>query len=442
MNRRTFLRSSAATGAGLLILPRTSLFGANRPGNKLNLALLGVWGRARAHIPTLQETENIVAICDVNANYLAAAAKKFPGAKTYTDWRKCLEQKDLDAVVCCTPDHHHAFISLWALHRDLHVYMEKPLGNSVEEARLVREAWLRKRNKLCTQVGTQRHANPNFARVRELIRDGAIGQLKQVYCWGNRKIPREGYLPEAGGPPSYLDWDMWLGPSPFHPYNPAYLPRDGGNCTQWNGYWDFGNGQIGDMGSHVMDLVWNAIDATLPTHVEAEGEPLNRETAPVALTLHCDHPANSWRPAIRVSWYQGGMMPKSPKPYLPLEQIDHGAMFKGDKGLLITDFTSRVLLPVGDNADLTYYKAPSREQVAPPLGNFVKEWLRGCKGNLKTSCDFEYSGHAIEQMLVGLVAYRAGKKLDYDPATGRITNDAAANALLKKTYRPGWSLTV
>lgn len=439
MNRRSFLKTSAATGAGLLILPSGSLFGANRPGNKLNIALLGTWGRARAHIPTLQE-ENIVALCDVDSKYLAAASKKFPKAKTYSDWRKCLEQKDLDAVVCCTPDHHHAFISLWAMHRGLHVYMEKPLGNSVEEVRLVREAYLAKKDKLCTQCGTQRHANPNFARVRELIRDGAVGELKQVYAWGNRKIPRDGYLPDVGGAPAHLDWDLWLGPSPFHPYNPGYFPKDGGNCTNWNMFWDFGNGQIGDMGSHTIDLAWNPLDGSLPTHVEAVGDPFNKDVSPVGLTIHADHPANSWRPAIRVSWYQGGHMPKSPKPSLDLEKIGHGAMFKGDRGILLCDFDSRMLLPIGEAADMTYYRPRSKSQVAPSIGNFVQEWTRGCKGSLKTSCDFEYSGNALEQLVVGLAAYRAGKKLDYDPAAGRCTNAPEVNALFRKEYRKGWTL--
>jgi hypothetical protein len=327
------------------------------------------------------------------------------------------------------------------MNRGLHVYMEKPLGNTVEEARLVRAAYLKNKTKLCTQCGTQRHAFQNFNRVRELIRDGAVGELKNVFCWGSRQLRKPGYLPAAGPVPAHIDWDLWLGPSPAHPFNPGYFSgKSGMNCLQWNMYWDFGNGQVGDMGSHVMDLAWNAIDAGLPTSAEGEGDPFNPEVSPVALTTHFDHPANSWRPGIRVSWYQGGPMPKSPKTYIDLSKIGHGVMFKGDKGFLISDFESRILLPFGNNADLSYYKAPSKDQILPPIENFQKEWIDGCKGNLKTSCDFDYSGTALEQMLLGLVAYRAGKKLEYDGAKGLITNAPEANAFLRRDYRKGWAL--
>jgi predicted dehydrogenase len=441
MNRRSFLKASTVTGAGLLILPSGSLFGQATPGKKLNIAVIGVWGRALAHLPVLAE-ENIVALCDIHGEHLAEAAAKFPKAKTYVDWRKCLEQKDIEAVVCCTPEHHHAFIALWAMNRGMHVFMEKPLGNTVEEVRLVRAAYLAKKDKLCTQCGTQRHANPNFRRVRELITRGAIGELDSVHAFGNRQLRRPGYLPAAGSPPAHLNWDLWLGPSPAHPYNPGYFSgKAGANCLEWNMYWDFGTGQVGDMGSHVMDLAYSAIDATLPTSAEGSGEAYNPEVTPVELTTHFEHPANSWRPAVRVSWYQGGHLPKTPKAYLDLAKVGHGVMFKGSKGFLVSDFESRVLMPFGNNADLTYYKSPAEADLEAPIGNFQKQWIDGCKGgNLKTSCNFEYSSLATEQMLLGLVAYRVGKKIQYDGATGRVTNSPEANAFLRRDYRAGWAL--
>ncbi|MGB2820469.1 MAG: Gfo/Idh/MocA family oxidoreductase, partial [Phycisphaerae bacterium] len=173
IRRREFLKSAAAAGAGLVILPSGTLSGANAPSNKLNVAMIGTWGRAHAHFGAIS-SENVVALCDVNEEHLASAAKKFPKAKTYIDWRKCLGQKGIDAVICCTTDHTHAFISNWAMNRGMHVYCEKPLGNSVEEARVVRATYLKNKNKLATQVGTQRHAIENFNRVRELVKDGAI----------------------------------------------------------------------------------------------------------------------------------------------------------------------------------------------------------------------------------------------------------------------------
>jgi len=439
MKRRDFLKA-AASGAGWLILPSGVLSGANAPSNKLNVALIGTWGRGLAHFDEIA-SENIVALCDVDEKHLASAAEKFPNAKPYVDWRKCLEQKGIDAVICCTTDHTHAFVANWAMNRGMHVYCEKPLANSVEEARLIRSTYLKNKNKLATQVGTQRHANPNFNRVQELIRDGAIGELKAAYAWGDRQIRRPGYLPAQGEAPKTLHYDLWIGPSPMHPYNPGYFSGQAGlNCLQWNMYWDFGSGQVGDMGSHTMDLVWDAIGAGLPTSVEAKGEVFNPEVTPVELETHFNLPANDWRPALTVHWYQGGAMPRSPRDYVDLKKIGHGAMFKGSEGFLITDFDSRLILPFGDEADMSYYNRRAKDRILTPVGHFQKEWTNACKGNLKTSCDFDYAGTMIEMMLLGLVAYRVGKKLDYDGATGRVTNCPEANDLLSRKYRDGWTL--
>ncbi len=443
MNRRHFLRSAAIAAASPLIITNFKLFGADAPSNKLQLALIGVWGRAHAFYDTLTR-EQVVALCDVDENHLASVLERFPGAKLYADWRKLLDDHKalgLDGVVICTPDHTHAFIATWAMNRGLHVYCEKPIANTVEEARLVRATYLKNKGKLATQTGTQRHALPNFNRVSELIRGGAVGNLKSVYAWGNRKLARPGYLPAAGAPPSHLNFDLWLGPSPVHPYNPGYFEgKPGMNCLSWNMYWDFGNGQVGDMGSHTMDLAWKAIDAGLPTSASAKGEAFNPEVSPVELELTFEHPANRWRGPITVSWHQGGMMPPSPRSYIDLNKIDHGVMFKGDKGFLVSDFNGRTLIPFGDKADMSYYTPPTDETRLPNLGDFMGQWFDACKGKGKTSCDFDYSGLKIEQMLLGVVAYRAGAKVEYDGAAGRITNLPEANALLGRQYREGWIL--
>ncbi len=440
MKRRSFLKSAAIVGAGALILPKARLFGADAASNKLNIALIGTWGRGEAHFDAIS-SENVVALCDVNEDHLAFGAKRFPNAKTYVDWRKCLEQKDINAVVCCTADHHHAFVATWAMNRGMHVYCEKPLANCVEEARTVRETYLKNKNKLATQCGTQRHEFENFNRVREMIRDGAIGKLESVSTWGNRQIPKPGYFPAAGEPPKNLHYDLWIGPSPMHPYNPGYFVGGPGmNCLSWNMYWDFGNGQIGDMGSHTMDIAWNAIDAKLPTAAEAKGEPYNPEVSPVRMEMHMDHPANDWRKGIRVSWYQGGAMPESPTRMIDLNKIDHGAMFEGSEGVLVSDFTQRVLFPNGDKSNMSYYKPRAKEDMIPRMGNFQKQWINACKSDLKTACDFEYSGNMIENMLLGMVAYRVGKKIEYDNVAGKVTNSPEADALLRRKYRDGWPL--
>jgi hypothetical protein len=402
--------------------------------------LIGTWGRGEAHFGAIS-SENVVALCDINEEHLAFGARKFPDAKTYVDWRKCLEQKDIQAVVICAADHSHAHISNWSLNRDYHVYCEKPLGISVHEVRVVRENWLKRKNKLATQVGTQRHEHENFNRVREMVLDGAIGELETVATWGDRQIPRPGYLPAKGEPPSNFHYDLWIGPSPMHPYNPGYFAGGPGmNCLSWNMYWDFGTGQVGDMGSHTMDLAWNAIDATLPTSIESKGEAFNPEVTPVRMQSHFQMPANDWRPAIKLSWYQGGAMPENPVSYVDLKKVGHGAMFEGSKGFVVADFTSRVLLPGRRGGDLTYYKPRAKDKLIPPMGNFQKQWINACKGDLKTACDFTYSGNLIETMLLGLVAYRAGKKISYDGANGKVTDNPEADALLRRPYREGWPL--
>jgi len=443
MKRRQFLRSAVATGAGLSILPKISLFGQNAPSNKLNIALIGTWGRGKAHFDSIGD-ENVVALCDVWDRNLVDATTKWPKATVYSDWRKCLEQKDIDAVVICTTDFTHAFVANWALNRDKHVYLKKPLAITVDEARTVRANWLPRKKKLATQVGMQRHAHDNFNRVQELIRDGAIGELKSAYAWGNRQIPKPGYLPAEGTPPAGLHYDLWLGPvKADHPYNPEYFAgKAGANCLKWNMYWDFGAGQIGDMGSHTMDLLWNAVDCHLPTSAEAEGDPFNPDVTPVKAQMKFEHPANDWRGPITVSWYQGGAMPKNPSSYLDLNKIGHGAMFKGTEGILVADFTSRVLIPLGKDGSLSYYKPRKKEDLLPPVGHFQKEWINAAKSGSepKTSCDFGYSSEMIEQMNLGLVAYRVGKKLQYDGNSGKVTNSSEGDALLKREYRAGWTL--
>jgi len=544
MHRRDLLKSAAA-GAGLLILKSGTLRGQNAPSNKLNLALIGVWGRGTAHYNVLKN-ENVVALCDVNDNRTKEALAIFPKAKTYWDWRRVLDQKDVEAVIICTADHHHAFIANWAMNRGMHVYCEKPLGITVEEVRTVRANYLKQKVKLATQHGTQRHAYPNFERLRELILDGAVGELKTVHGWDARVLPRPGYPPGEGMPPAFLHYEQWIGPSPYHPYSPQYFGGSSGmNCLFWNMYRDFGVGQMGDMGAHTMDLLWNSIDAGAPTAIEVDQEvsdKYNPDITPVKLKVSFDHPANSWRGPVTLVWYQGGLKPPAPKNYVDVSRIPNGAIFEGTKGTILADFTSRIPIPNNDDGDFTYYKRRGKEETlpliggtgqvtqaaaragrggaggggrgAPPAGRgaaggralptgftampssevgpngfptvqlmeggipdalalpntnvqsilqaeqagraisagdslFQEEWIDACKGkssgvihgtSSKTHCDFDYSGAMIEQMLLGLVAHRAAKRIEYDPASGRVTNASEANDYLKRQYRSGWTL--
>lgn len=528
MQRRDFLTSAA----GLTILKSGGLRGQNAPGNRLNVALIGVWGRGTAHYNVLRN-ENVVALCDINDRRTKEALALFPKAKTYWDWRRCLDQKDIEAVIICTADHHHAFIANWALNRGMHVYCEKPLGITVEEVRTVRANYLRQKARLATQHGTQRHAYPNFERLRELILDGAVGELKTVHAWDSRRLPRPGYPAAEGMPPSFLHYEQWIGPSPYHPYSPQYFGGSSGlNCLFWNMYRDFGVGQMGDMGAHTMDLLWNAIDAGGPTAIEVDQEVSDRynpDITPVKLKVSFEHPANAWRGPIKVVWYQGGLKPETPRNYIDVTRIGNGAIFEGTKGTILADFTSRVIIPNNDDGDFTYYKRRAKEDLLPLVGGtgqvtqaaarpagrrspqapralpggltrmpsaepgpngfpeiqfveggipaalglpndtveallraeqsgrrslgadslFQMDWIDACKGksnnvvhgtSSKTHCDFDYTGTMMEQMLLGLVAHQAGKRLEYDPATGRITNAPEANDYLKRRYRSGWKL--
>jgi predicted dehydrogenase len=540
MQRRDLLKSAAASAAGLTILRSGMLRGQTAPSNRLNIALIGVWGRGTAHYSTMRN-ENVVALCDINDLRTKEALQIFPKAKTYWDWRQCLDQKDVEAVIICTADHHHAFIANWALNRDMHVFCEKPLGISVEEARTVRANYLRRKARLATQHGTQRHAYPNFERLRELMLDGAIGELKTIHSWDSRQLPRPGYPSAEGQPPSFLHYEQWTGPSPYHPYSPQYFGGSSGlNCLFWNMYRDFGVGQMGDMGAHTMDLVWNVIDAGAPTAIEVDQEVSDKydpNICPVKLKVSFEHPANDWRGPVTLVWYQGGLKPNAPRNYLDVARIGNGAIFEGTKGTILADFTTRLIIPNNDDGDLTYYKRRTREQLLPLVGGtgqptqafapsgrgpaggrgprpgapparalpagmtampnaqpgpsgfpvvqfleggipaglglpntdveaileaeksgravtlrgdvFQIDWIDACKGrsnnvvhgtSSKTHCDFDYAGTMMEQMLLGLVAHRAGKRLEYDAATGRVTNAPEANDYLKRQYRPNWTL--
>ncbi|MBI5394702.1 MAG: Gfo/Idh/MocA family oxidoreductase [Verrucomicrobia bacterium] len=431
--RRTFLKNTALAGAGLLVLKNNPLAAGQSPNSKLGIALIGVAGRGGANLKGVL-SERIVALCDVNEGNLKKAAEKFPDAKTYTDWRKCLEQKDVDAVVCSTTDHTHAFVNVWAMNRGKHVYCEKPLANSVHEARTVRETYLKNKGRLATQMGTQIHATDNFRRVVEMVKGGAIGKPQEVRVWCSRTPKGGSYLEAAGDPPPHLHWDLWVGPSAMHPYNPDYI----GGCGKWNRFWDFGSGQIGDMGSHMMDLAFWALDLRFPTTCKAEGTPVSPDTCPEWLTAEWDHPANDWRGPVKVYWYDGGKKPGVPSKVFNRDEMFKGLIFKGDMGYLVADYDYRLVMPT--KGDMTHYKSPKPEDLIPPSPGHHEEWIAACKTGKPTLCNFDYSGAEIEHNLLALVAYRAGKKLDWDAANLKATNCPAADPFIRKQYRAGWTL--
>jgi predicted dehydrogenase len=432
INRRTFLKRSAIIGAGVTVLKSGILKAGRSPSEKLNVAVIGVGGRGGGNMDSVKG-ENIVALCDLNEKNLAGAAKQFPNAKTYIDWRKCLDQKDIEAVVCSTTDHTHAFVNVWAMNRGKHVYCEKPLANSVHEAHVVRETYLKNKQKLATQMGTQIHASDNYRRMVELIRGGAIGTVKEARVWCSRTPEGGSYLREVTPVPENIHWDLWIGPAPFHPYNPKYL----GGCLAWNPFWDFGSGQIGDMGSHMMDMAYWALDLRFPTTCEAAGAPANIGMCPDWLTAEWDHPANDWRPAVKVYWYDGGKKPGLPSKVFSRDELFKGVLFTGDQGWLLADYDWRILMLKGD---MTHYNSPKPDDLIPPSPGHHEEWIIACKTGKPTLCNFDYSGALIEHNLLALVAYRVGKKLEWDAKNLKATNCPEADPYIRKTYREGWVL--
>jgi len=431
-NRREFLKSTTLAAGGFWVAGTCAAAESRSPNEKLNVGIIGVNGRGRANLGGVSG-ENIVALCDIDESYLAAAAAKFPQAKTYIDWRKMLDQKDLDAVTVSTADQVHALASNWALKRGISVYCEKPLAHSVHEARTVRETYVQNKNKVATQMGTQIHAGDNFRRVVELIQSKVIGEVREVHAWCGRHGPGGG-LPEGEDPlPPHLNWDLWLGPAPFRPYNKSYLP---GNLT-WNRWWDFGNGTLGDMGSHVIDLPFWALKLRQPTSIETHGDPTPASPYTNAkwMEITWEHPATDERPALTLTWHDGIKRPESPDEKIDLNTWGLGMLFKGEKGDLLADYGKHILLPEEKFKD---FQRPE-PSIPASLGHH-QEWIHACKTGEPTTCNFDYSGMLIEHNLLGNVAYRTGKKLIWDPDNLKATNCPEADPFIRREYREGWTL--
>lgn len=429
INRREFLRQAGLLGvAGALGLegcasaPRRIL----SPNEKLNLGVIGTNHRARENIKEVMG-ENIVALCDIDDNYLAEAHKMFPSAKTYNDFRKLLDQGDLDAVVVATPDHIHAPATLMAMERGLPVYCEKPLTHTVREARLVAE--LAARKKLPTQMGTQIHAGENYRRVVEVIQAGAIGPVTEVYVWVGKNWAVEGNRPKETPPvPKNIHWDLWLGPAPERPYNPTYIPQS------WRRWWDFGSGTLGDMACHYMDLPFWALGLRYPLTVEAKGPQVHPEGAPHDLTVRYEFPARGAQPPVKLTWMDDTLRPAKLKEH-KLPVWESGVLFIGSKGMMLADYNQYKLYPEKDFAGYV----PPPKTIAPSIGHHA-EWIKACKTGSSTTCNFDYSGALTEAVLLGNVSYRIGRKLEWDPKRLRAANCPEAEALIVGKYRKGWEI--
>jgi predicted dehydrogenase len=428
---------TAAAVAAFTIVPRHVLGGAGQtpPGNKLNIAGIGLGGRGEGDL------ENIVALCDVDEAYAGRVFKKYPNAKKWTDFRKMLdEQKDIDAVVIAVPDHLHAVIAMAAIKHGKHVYCEKPLAHSIWEARQLTLA--AREAKVATQLGNQGQASESNRLVSEIIWDGALGAVREVHAWCNRPISQRGIERPKDTPPvpPTLNWDLWLGPAKYRPYHPAYLP------FSWRGWWDFGTGVLGDIGCHQMDAVFRALKLGYPTTVQAcssnmdEGAAVKEETAPKASIVRFEFPAREGFPPLTLTWYDGGLMPQRPA------ELEEGRKFgEADDNLFIGDKGKMLnyrLIP--ESRQKEYGKPP---QKLPRSPGHHKEWINACKGGEPARSNFDWAGPLTEVVLTGNIAlkmekqlYEKGLKLHYDGPNMQVTNLPEANKYIRDEYREGWSL--
>ncbi len=424
-SRRTFLKTSLLATAGFWVGTSAGLARKLAANDKLNIGVIGTINRAQANISAVQG-ENIVAVCDIDDKLLAAAQASFPKARTCADFRKMLDQRNLDAVVISTPDHTHAVATVAALKSGRHVYCEKPLAHDVFEVRAVTEAAAKR--KLATQMGTQIHAGANYRRVVELIESGVIGPVSEVHVWCGRSGTAEGRPAERPPVPEGLHWDLWLGPAPERPYHPTYHPRG------WRWWWDFGGGTLGDMGCHYLDLPFWALKLRAPTSVEAEGPTVQRETTPAWLIVRNQFPARGPLPEVQLTWYHGGKLPDLVKEGKTPEWRS-GVLFVGSKGMLVADYERRRLLPEKDFAGFE----PPAPYIPDSVGHH-QEWIAACKGGAPALCHFSYSGPLAETVLLGNVAYRTGQKLEWNATACKVTNTREADPFIRRSYRKGWRL--
>lgn len=402
---------------------------------KLNIVGVGVGGMGRHDIRRVP-TENVVAVCDVDSRRAAEAAKSLDAVKVYQDYRRMFdEMKNLDAVMVATPDHNHAVVAMAAMARGKHVFCQKPLTHSVHEALELGKAAAEAG--VATQMGNQGQASEAARRVIEYVRSGAIGSVREIHAWSNRRpdISPRGIARPAETPPvpAELDWDLWLGPAPARPYHPCYHP------FAWRGWWDFGTGVLGDIGCHALSAAFKALDLGWPESVEACSTHWNappevrNETAPKASIVTYRFPKEGDRQEIVLRWYDGGMMPPIPEAFGSQNIfVNDGTLIVGQKGMLWNDqlYPKRLADEVG---------APP-ELLSPSPGHY-EEWVRACKGGEPAGSDFvKHAAHLTAVVLLGNIAIRTQEKLFWDAQALRFTNSEAGNALLNPPYREGWSL--
>ena len=448
-SRRTFLAAAGAAAWSFSIVPRHVLGGPDHipPSERVNLAGIGAGGMGGGDIGQHSKNgANIVALCDVDEARASGTFKTFPKAKRYKDFREMLdkEARNIDAVTVGTPDHIHAVASMAAIRAGKHVYCQKPLTHTLRECRELTEA--ARAADVATQMGNQGHATEGARLTNEWLQAGIIGEVREVHAWSDRAglLWKQGIARPTDSPPvpATLDWDLWLGPIRERPYNPAYLP------VSWRGWRDFGTGALGDMGCHILDHpVW-ALGLGAPSAVEASatidgsvlaGNAPNFETYPIAAIITFEFAARGAMPPVRLTWYEGGLMPPTP-PELPAgRRLDgNGVLYVGSKGKMFHGSHGGMpeLLPAGLTEDAK--KVP---RTMPRSPGHYEEWLLACKGGPKPVSNFDYAGPLTEIVLLGVLALRKpGRRLEWDAANMKVKNEPELDAFVHAEYRKGWTL--
>lgn len=483
ISRRQFLYSSAlAVGA-------TALAGCTHPlprrisaNEKLNIGIVGVNGKGSSDTDCCAG-ENIIALCDVDEAAAVKAREKRPNAKFYKDFRKMLEQeKSLDAVVVSTPDHLHATVAAMAIRMGKHVYCQKPLTQTIHEARVLRQ--LAKEYKVATQMGNQGSAENGLRRAVEVVQAGFIGPVRQVYAWSNRPIWPQGMDRPVGQDPvpAGFDWDLWLGPAPWRPFkmdfgesnNPDPQRKDRRgiyHSFNWRGWQDFGTGALGDMACHTMNMPFRALKLGYPVEVEAEHSGINQESYPLKSKIRFEFPARNGQPPVTLWWFDGGNAKlsnpfrhdgknKPPKEVTTdivelLDKVpDSGCLLIGDKGTLFSPdaYGARFFIKLNDEKEFSAGENHEGVKAIPeviPRNPFQTgsadlrhhlEWIAACKGGKPGYSDFDIAAYLTETILLGAVALRAGRKLEWDGPRMLALNAPEAAQFIRRVARKGWSL--
>ena len=449
-HRRSFLKAAAVAGVGYWSSLATAH--ASRMANdKLNIAVIGAGGKGATDAQGCA-SQNIVALCDVDEDRAGKTLAAFPKAERFKDFRVMLERrKDIDAVCVATPDHTHAVASMMAMKLGKHVYCQKPLTHTVREARLMRDT--AREMKVATQMGNQGTASDGLRRGVELVRAGAIGPVREVHIWTNRPIWPQGMQEPPPGEevPKHLDWDLWLGPAADRPYNKAYCP------FSWRGWWDFGTGAIGDMACHTANLTFMALKLTAPTSVEAEVADISPYSPPKSSVVRFDFPEREGLPPVKLTWYEGGRTPKASessdgrrrrgrgegenRAAALLRSLDlptSGSLLIGERGALYSPNDYGAEFYLIHDGELASFTSP--EPSLPRSPGHYEEWIAACKGGPAAMSNFDYAAPMTEAMLLGNVAMRSGKRIEWDVEAMKIPNAPEAEQYLHMEYRKGWTL--